>query len=589
MLLLCAKTVSAQPTDLQLPFMAGDDWWCAQGWNGTTSHDGEAAWDYNYMGGQDLGYPVVASGSGQIVFSGRAKKSDGSNSPYGNVVLNSYGSGYYGRNAHLVEMIVQKGEYVFSGQAIGLCGGTGVTNTQWSPHIHCDTQRTSNPAGKDYTPVYVLYKDKDGNDHYGYPEPCNCTSHPGDKHYISRNAGVFDRAEAMFPEVVNLIKGRRNGKPRWYSTYDPNQSQNVYVQEYTGGSQRGIIIYDALHGARWAVPVAAGFYGAYASLRGPQSDIGNPTGPEYLCNGGSRQETQYGCYTWTSSTGVHAYKYPGYFGVGVYNNNGKTSWNVQKSYLFAQAHYRNGAAKMVGTPNTGNPGVHSWDGKYDVQDFRGGQYGDCMLVYDPNAKDYPTSVYHYTDWYWPGRSGYWDYNQQQVYLVRGAIRTYWISHRDALGAPITDEYPYGSGRQCQRFIRRNGSGWLISYVVWYGGSTVKVPTIVGMKAADVDIEVVDDTQESPAPRPVLLLTPNPTAGSSTIQFSLPAEGQAALQVFDVAGRLVATLMDETRPRGEHQVSWDGKDGQGNAAASGIYFVRLATPSFQTTKRLVVLR
>jgi len=54
--------------------MSGDTWWCSQGWNGTTSHTGEAAWDYNFgVGASDLGYPLLAAASGRVVFSGRSK------------------------------------------------------------------------------------------------------------------------------------------------------------------------------------------------------------------------------------------------------------------------------------------------------------------------------------------------------------------------------------------------------------------------------------------------------------------------------------------------------------------------------------
>jgi hypothetical protein len=64
--------------------------------------------------------------------------------------------------------------------------------------------------------------------------------------------------------------------------------------------------------------------------------------------------------------------------------------------------------------------------------------------------------------------------------------------------------------------------------------------------------------------------PNPFNPTTTIMFDLPADGRAALKLYDALGREVATLLDEIAEPGRHRVEW-------NAArmASGVYFVRLA--------------
>ena len=81
--------------------------------------------------------------------------------------------------------------------------------------------------------------------------------------------------------------------------------------------------------------------------------------------------------------------------------------------------------------------------------------------------------------------------------------------------------------------------------------------------------------------------PNPFNPTTTIAFSLPAAGKVKLQVFDVRGRLVRTLLDEQRAAGAHTVIWNGRDQQGAAAASGMYLYRLQAGG-QTQQRPMML-
>jgi hypothetical protein len=74
-----------------------------------------------------------------------------------------------------------------------------------------------------------------------------------------------------------------------------------------------------------------------------------------------------------------------------------------------------------------------------------------------------------------------------------------------------------------------------------------------------------------AVQPALSLSnyPNPFNPSTVIQFTLPDAGHVSLKVFDLLGREVATLLDEHRTAGTHQVHFDAR-----ALPSGLYFYRL---------------
>jgi hypothetical protein len=78
--------------------------------------------------------------------------------------------------------------------------------------------------------------------------------------------------------------------------------------------------------------------------------------------------------------------------------------------------------------------------------------------------------------------------------------------------------------------------------------------------------------------------PNPFAQTATIEFSLPQSGHAHLEVFDVTGRRVATLLDRVMESGAHRVTWDA-----SGVASGTYVYRLRAGDEVQTMRALVLR
>ncbi len=85
-----------------------------------------------------------------------------------------------------------------------------------------------------------------------------------------------------------------------------------------------------------------------------------------------------------------------------------------------------------------------------------------------------------------------------------------------------------------------------------------------------DLSGVEDT---PSPFGVgLEVFPNPFNPQTTVAFELGVDGPVRLDVYDVAGRHVRQLLDESRAAGRHEVSWDGSDGQGRGLPSGVYFV-----------------
>ncbi|MCF7850313.1 MAG: T9SS type A sorting domain-containing protein [Candidatus Marinimicrobia bacterium] len=80
--------------------------------------------------------------------------------------------------------------------------------------------------------------------------------------------------------------------------------------------------------------------------------------------------------------------------------------------------------------------------------------------------------------------------------------------------------------------------------------------------------------------------PNPFNPSTEISISVPQESLVRMEVFDVRGRLVKTLIDDTLSPGDYQIRWDGHTVHGNSVASGLYFVRLLAGEFKATLKIV---
>ncbi|MGA9115753.1 MAG: right-handed parallel beta-helix repeat-containing protein [Bacteroidota bacterium] len=72
--------------------------------------------------------------------------------------------------------------------------------------------------------------------------------------------------------------------------------------------------------------------------------------------------------------------------------------------------------------------------------------------------------------------------------------------------------------------------------------------------------------------------PNPFNSSTTISYQLPTGGHVTLEIFDVLGRKIATLVDDRREAGRYSVTWGGTSQTGSLMASGIYLARFSVTS-----------
>ncbi len=87
--------------------------------------------------------------------------------------------------------------------------------------------------------------------------------------------------------------------------------------------------------------------------------------------------------------------------------------------------------------------------------------------------------------------------------------------------------------------------------------------------------------------------PNPFNGSTIIRYDIPdikeKETKTAIQVFNILGQKVKTLVNAPHDPGPHQIVWNGTNDNGERVATGVYFYRLITKNFLTTKKMIYVK
>jgi hypothetical protein len=141
----------------------------------------------------------------------------------------------------------------------------------------------------------------------------------------------------------------------------------------------------------------------------------------------------------------------------------------------------------------------------------------------------------------------------------------------------------------------SAAGGVISQVIRQGGlADVYVDCVLPAVSVTTLAPVTAGVPLSMPPAFAMrVLGPSPFAAGAgaplTVRFALPAAERVRVEVLDVAGRRIATLLDGALAAGEHDARWDGSAAGGTRALPGVYLVRVATPAGTRTGRVIVVR
>jgi hypothetical protein len=127
---------------------------------------------------------------------------------------------------------------------------------------------------------------------------------------------------------------------------------------------------------------------------------------------------------------------------------------------------------------------------------------------------------------------------------------------------------------------------------YYLGWTLFIRVLVSYMGTEVPGEEI--TEQMPKTPEISQNYPNPFNPETKIRFrvqGLEFRGQipTTLQIYNILGQKVKTLVNEPKRAGNYEVVWDGKDDQGKEVASGIYFYQLKAGDFTETKKMILLK
>ncbi|MBL7026547.1 MAG: endonuclease [Candidatus Marinimicrobia bacterium] len=113
------------------------------------------------------------------------------------------------------------------------------------------------------------------------------------------------------------------------------------------------------------------------------------------------------------------------------------------------------------------------------------------------------------------------------------------------------------------------------------------PGTPGSHISDPWVSVVDHFH--PQTPKLIQIYPNPFNAGTMITFHMFDSSHATIDVFDIRGKYITTLVNADYALGSHQIQWEGTSVNGTELPSGIYLVRLVTPSTTQVQRLSILR
>jgi hypothetical protein len=188
-------------------------------------------------------------------------------------------------------------------------------------------------------------------------------------------------------------------------------------------------------------------------------------------------------------------------------------------------------------------------------------------------------------------------------LGRVSPRSSWLADVDRDGAAdLILKYPAEPVRKLAeisakaeelvgfRYEDQEGAGYVVSDIFALG-SPVPLPPkptdteevmALGERGEDAAILIPDRTA-------LVGVQPNPFGPSTTVRFDLAQSAPVRIEVYNLQGARVRTLVDGDRPAGRHSAIWDGRDGNGHQVASGVYLFRFVGNGVEKVQRVVLMR
>jgi hypothetical protein len=181
-----------------------------------------------------------------------------------------------------------------------------------------------------------------------------------------------------------------------------------------------------------------------------------------------------------------------------------------------------------------------------------------------------------------------------IIRVETAEQTQWRFVSAGQGAPGQTTFDQHFGLGTATVVDRVTVYWPFE-LPWGGRHTTQLQDVavnqrLVITEDAIGVSPVPETVAVPAAFALGAGHPNPFNPVTVIPFDLPRPETVTLQVFDLRGRLVRTLLGaESRQAGSHQAVWNGMDDRGQPAAAGVYLVKMRAGEFQAGRRVSLVK
>jgi hypothetical protein len=153
---------------------------------------------------------------------------------------------------------------------------------------------------------------------------------------------------------------------------------------------------------------------------------------------------------------------------------------------------------------------------------------------------------------------FYSLNDEQYYCPSWPVVTY-------VTIPADSTYTHS---HIHDYTLEIGTYEVVGAFLYLGESIYSDPIYIEVVSTDADKQEVIPTQFE------LSNHPNPFNPSTTISFNIPEESVVKIEIFNLIGQRVKTLIDDHFLSGKHKIVWDGNDDSGRQVSSGVYFYRL---------------
>jgi flagellar hook assembly protein FlgD len=83
--------------------------------------------------------------------------------------------------------------------------------------------------------------------------------------------------------------------------------------------------------------------------------------------------------------------------------------------------------------------------------------------------------------------------------------------------------------------------------------------------------------------------PNPFNPETTVDYQTALDGNVSVIVYNIMGKQIRALVHESKVAGYYKAAWNGRDDQGKAAPSGIYFIRMQSGDFNKVRKVMLMK